>query len=288
VKKPKIRFSLDENFTKAFPEPERSIRFVPKWFKRLKEDFNREGHVVRSVKACIPFLDVMQSGFIIPAWCDFQFEIIKPIEVYVHGLADPVAVVNPRIGLRPEFKLGATLQDGTIISRIEQGKIPKLFFTNVAPQGWTYDSSSYNHAFHPTTQVNGLNITKIFPSNVVVNKFNSPWFIKTPKGYSCYFKNPPNVFDRKIELFEAIVDTDNYFDNTVNFPFVCREEKEGIFHIEQGEPLIHVFPFKRETLDKEVGNFDPSTDTAKKMHGIMSFAERNRYKKHFWSKTREK
>ena len=286
--RPKIRFSLDESFAKAFPEPERSIRFAPKWFKRIKEDFTKDGFPIRGVKACIPFLDVMQSGFIIPAWCDFQFELIKPIEVYASGISDPVAIVNPRTGLNPEFKLGSVLQDGSVVSRIEEGKIPKLFFTNVAPEGFPYDSSSYNHTFHPVSQLEGSNIAKIFPNNAVVNKFNSPWFIKTPKGYSCYFKNPPNVFDRKIELFEAIVDTDYYSDNTINFPFVCREQKEGIFHIEAGEPLIHVVPFKRETLDKEIGTFDPSTAPARKMKGIMSFTDRNRYKKHFWSRTREK
>jgi len=288
VKKPKIRFSLDESFTKAFPEPERSIRFAPKWFKRIKEDFDKDGYPVRSVKACIPFLDVMQSGYIIPAWCDFQFEIIKPIEVYVDGIADPVAVFNPRFGVNAQFEIGRRLPDGNIISRIEEGKIPKLFFTNIAPEGFQYDSNSYNHSFHPVSQLEGSNITKIFPNNVVVNKFNSPWYIKTPKGYSCYFKNPPNNFDRKLELFEAIVDTDNYSDNCINFPFVCREEKEGFFHIEQGEPLIHVIPFKRENFDKEIGTFNPSTDLARKTRGIMSFTDRNRYKKNFWSKAREK
>lgn len=74
-------------------------------------------------------------------------------------------------------------------------------------------------------------------------KFINHWTVKTPPGYSCLFMQPLNFGKDNFRLFSGIVDTDT-FDNPVNFPgYITATEN---FMINAGDPLIVVFPFKRE------------------------------------------
>jgi hypothetical protein len=81
-------------------------------------------------------------------------------------------------------------------------------------------------------------------------KWNNPWGIKTPKGYSCLFI-PPTHRESPFSILEGIVDTDTY-DNAVNFPFVMKDTKfEGL--IPAGTPIAQVIPFKRDSWKMELG-----------------------------------
>lgn len=74
-------------------------------------------------------------------------------------------------------------------------------------------------------------------------KFVNQWIVRTPPGYSCLFMQPLELEKNTFKLFSAIVDTDKY-DNVINFPgFVTSEEN---FMINAGDPLMTVFPFKRQ------------------------------------------
>ena len=80
-------------------------------------------------------------------------------------------------------------------------------------------------------------------------KFNNQWIIKTPPGYSCLFIQPLEIKNNLFKLFPAIVDTDLY-DNNINFPgFVISKTN---FMINAGDPLMMVFPFKRDAWKMEV------------------------------------
>ena len=90
-------------------------------------------------------------------------------------------------------------------------------------------------------------------------KYLNPWFIQTPKNYSCLFTNPFNFgHERGLRILDGIVDTDIYKDK-VNFPFFLKGFKEGeSFLLKKGTPVALVFPFLRnewkmkiETLDEE-------------------------------------
>lgn len=81
-------------------------------------------------------------------------------------------------------------------------------------------------------------------------KFNQPWGIKTPKGYSCLFYQPEFFFEKRFRLLPAIVDTDRYH-NPVNFPGIITSTDKD-FTIEAGTPLMVVFPFKREDWKLEI------------------------------------
>lgn len=81
-------------------------------------------------------------------------------------------------------------------------------------------------------------------------KFNNPWSIKTPEGYSTLFVHPMHQ-DLPFTIFPGIVDTDKYF-APVNFPMVINDPNfEGL--IPKGTPIAQVIPFKRELWEIQYG-----------------------------------
>jgi hypothetical protein len=111
-------------------------------------------------------------------------------------------------------------------------------------------------------------------------KFNNPWSIKTPKGYSCLFVQP---FHREapFTVLPGVVDTDTYIP-PVNFPMVINDPKfEGL--IPMGTPIVQVIPFKRDSWNIEFG----SEETYKKQIAVTSKLRSkfyDKYKTMFWSK----
>lgn len=65
----KITFSCDENMQGVIPEPKAALKFAPAYFKGIKpqSDNNPKNG---TVKRCVPFLDALSQGFIIPLWAD--------------------------------------------------------------------------------------------------------------------------------------------------------------------------------------------------------------------------
>lgn len=81
-------------------------------------------------------------------------------------------------------------------------------------------------------------------------KVQQPWIVRTPPGYSCYFYQPEFFFDDKVRFLPGVVDTDTY-DSPVNFPGVVTATES--FTLKAGDPMMVVFPFKREAWTHEVG-----------------------------------
>jgi hypothetical protein len=84
----------------------------------------------------------------------------------------------------------------------------------------------------------------------VYMKFPNPWRIIVPKGYSCLFYQPKFFFEERYTLFPGIVDCDDYQDEGINFPGVVNSSES--FYIEPGDPIMLVFPFKRESWEANV------------------------------------
>lgn len=65
----KVNFYCSEELLGAIPNPVPSIKKAPDYFKKIKPqiDHNPQNS---TVKRCLPFLDAMSCGFIIPLWCD--------------------------------------------------------------------------------------------------------------------------------------------------------------------------------------------------------------------------
>ena len=65
----KIRFSCHEQIQDCLPEPRPALKLAPHYFKSIKpqSDNNPKNG---TVKRCVPFLDALSQGFIIPLWAD--------------------------------------------------------------------------------------------------------------------------------------------------------------------------------------------------------------------------
>jgi hypothetical protein len=96
-----------------------------------------------------------------------------------------------------------------------------------------------------------------FPAVAYVNnlvsptyRMDSPWTIKTPKGYSVMVLNPLHRENSVFRIFEGIVDTDNH-PSPLNFPFTLLEPNfEGL--IPAGTPFAQIIPFKRDSWKMKI------------------------------------
>jgi hypothetical protein len=84
-------------------------------------------------------------------------------------------------------------------------------------------------------------------------KFNNPWAIKTPPGYSCLFIQPSMRDDLPFKVVPGVVDTDK-FPSPVNFPVFFKKGFTGM--IEMGTPIVQIIPFKREEWQSVVSHYE--------------------------------
>jgi len=66
----KVRFLTADSFLNAFPRPVRAIKAAPSWYKEMPGRREGTSPNAKTVKRCIPFLDALSDGFIIPLWAD--------------------------------------------------------------------------------------------------------------------------------------------------------------------------------------------------------------------------
>ena len=64
-----IRFECEKELEGAIPLPTKAIKQAPSFFKKIKPQSTPHAGM-GTVKRCIPFLDALSSGFIIPLWAD--------------------------------------------------------------------------------------------------------------------------------------------------------------------------------------------------------------------------
>ena len=119
---------------------------------------------------------------------------------------------------------------------------------------WTGPSVTVDHhsdgkmiSHHEITQLGEMP----FPPEFIkyAFKWNSPWVVKTPPGYSCIFTQPLNRPDLPFYSLTGIVDTDSYF-QPVLFPFFMKNNFEG--KIPAGTPIVQIIPFKRDDWKMEI------------------------------------
>lgn len=130
---------------------------------------------------------------------------------------------------------------------------------------------------HSPDQVKGSSVKS------KVLKFNCPWNIKTPKGYSCLFFKPHFTDTKGINIIPAIVDTDTY--HSPNFPFTF--DATGYKNddvIPMNTPIVQVLPFKREDWKME-NTFKEGSEIITEKNRITVFFKSG-YRKFFHSKKR--
>lgn len=133
-------------------------------------------------------------------------------------------------------------------------------------------------SFHPIQQApsypNGNKNLIAYP------KWNNPWSIKTPKGYSTLFVQP---FHREsvFTIMPGIVDTDQYTP-TVNLPFVINDPTfEGL--IPKGTPMVQIIPIKRDSWSTEQGS-EKDLKTLNRVKQKLNSKFFDRYKTMFWTR----
>ena len=64
-----VKFLCTQDVEGVFPEPKPAIRMAPSFYKKLQPKFGPAPNN-NTVKRCVPFLDALSQGFIIPLWAD--------------------------------------------------------------------------------------------------------------------------------------------------------------------------------------------------------------------------
>ena len=74
-----ITFSIDESLLGAFPEPKRSGKCIPQYYKNLSVQTDSDPRS-GTAKRCVPFMEVITAGYTIPLWSDL-FVVAKNGEI---------------------------------------------------------------------------------------------------------------------------------------------------------------------------------------------------------------
>lgn len=90
---------------------------------------------------------------------------------------------------------------------------------------------------------------KLKEKTVGILKYVSPWFMKTPKGYSSLQMPAYYDFNQDFSVPIGVVDTDIYHE--INAQLILSSEKD-VIKISRGQPIAYFFPFKRDTFSLNV------------------------------------
>ena len=245
----KIKFlCLKEYLEFADHKPEPVSLNLPEWYKKLEHTFKK-----MTVKGCLPFMDTLTTGYLIRTSQDYYVDLqhnpkAKDDEDKWHMRCVPAfAVASPSLKANAEY-LGLDISGST----------------------------------HDYTQLEG---SKFMERNLARHfiKFDNPWYIETPPGYSCLFVPPLNNGDDRFECLAGIVDTDTHY-MRINFPSVFNgwKYKNGYKGtIKKGTPLVQVIPFKRESWKMEIGTVDKKEVDRR---GFKMTVSRFKYIRSVWHK----
>lgn len=64
-----VEFFAEQRHIDAFPHPRPAVKFIPEYFKKLKPQSSSHPDT-GTVKRCVPFLEALSHGYIIPLWSD--------------------------------------------------------------------------------------------------------------------------------------------------------------------------------------------------------------------------
>jgi len=193
----------------AVPPPKPSSHFIPEVFKKFKTaEYPND-----TVKACMPFLDSLTSGYIIPL----------PVSIKATSWIQDGKSKSFKININERLNGTST---NNLLSMIGISDHPP----RQIPESMVNDNAFVKHTF----------------------KLHNPWTIKTPPGYSCIFTQPLNR-NSPWKIIDGIVDTDSYDGRiNFPFYWMKHLEVEESFNVDAGVPMVQVIPFKRESWKMEI------------------------------------
>ena len=249
-----IKFKRSANMRELEPIVP-SSKALPEWYKNMLSPLTHNSPLEdlvnnqQGLKACMPFLDAMIQGYIIPLWCDLYVSVTYNNEGEGRP---PIPIVS--FTWPPNF-LRLNPEDETLSTEVL--------------------------AIHNKYQTEGVPIMEESLGGAPAFKLLSPWLIETPKNYSSLFVPILNNPLKNMSFFSAIVATDTYHDS-INFPFAWTGEEEWEGIIPSGTPFIQVIPFKRDDFQHEI--VELSKEDKNKMYTTrlkMSHVFINAYKDFF-------
>ena len=115
----------------------------------------------------------------------------------------------------------------------------------------------------------------------IIVKFNNPWVVRTPAGYSTLFLPALNQFRIPFEVLAGLVETDTYY-RQVHFPSLCLMRPGQTVLLKRGTPIAQAIPIKREEWQSQSAGSDrPERD---RVEAEMEADRRNFYKDRHWKK----
>jgi hypothetical protein len=232
----KIKFI--SKYKDSIPNPKPSLLHIPKEYKNMQTYFdNSQGLPGKTLKKCIPFLDALTCGYIIPFPIDYSYRYDEENEKAFFEINETI--------------LQSEAQDFEVTTHISE-QVPNEI------------------------RYNRRTVEAVF-------KFNCPWIIKTPPGYSCIFTQPFNR-NYPFKIIDGVVDTDS-FNLNINFPFYWTNFYNEKVMLRQGTPMVLVMPFKRDSWKMECVEETKEELEKRGLKYLKAFGNYvDNYKKIFWKK----
>ena len=204
---------------------------------------------VRGLEKTAP---IKPSSFYLPSWFKDMSDYIESDAVHEKGKKN---YFGKKGDIAKKWSSGTVKRCPAIVDLLSEGFIIPMWCDFLVQRDmetleWDNKNFEYGIDFHGKKQIKGWNLKKTdFPEGV---KFNNPWRIYTPPGYSVLFMPPTYQFEKRFTVLPGIVETDSY--HSINFPTVWHTTKDAI--IERGTPFIQVIPFKRSKWKSQISLMD--------------------------------
>ena len=205
----KVKFFANYDQLHSFPHPQKSSKYLPSYFKTCPQQIDDDPQS-GTVKRCVPFLDALTNGFIIPLWAECRV-------VATNG---SINLQFPK-NLRMEESLSThsynQIKDHPL-SQTEYGKIPLKWINPwgiETPKGYScLITSPLNHM-----QTNFKILDGIVDTDRYYNQINFPFIWTGGDGDFTFPKGMPivQVIPFKRENYTSeVVETDHKKQSIVN------------------------------------------------------------------------
>ena len=171
---PDIVFRCREDLIDGIPHPIAASKMMPEWFKKLSRDIEgQDKSDSGTVKRCIPVLDAMSLGYIIPLWADLHVKVSDAYILYDHG--DNIIDIVKEMSESPEDAVGMEHNSGVVIAKVEKTNEPYIwckFPEQFDPYG---GGDMSNHSWQQMGELCDLKKFTLVDTDTYKTKVNFPY-----------------------------------------------------------------------------------------------------------------
>jgi len=226
-------------------EPSPIKNHIPQWYKdgEVYDDKKSAG-----LKTCVPFLDVMLTGYALTTIDDLRISKEDGFVVIEDGTIKKDGSFEPN---KKRTSHNHALKDNQIFSRMVNERKGSSGSTIPRPPGHLQ-----NHFV-----------------------WSGKWGWKVPRGHSVLVTHPFNRLDLTFTTLSGIIDSDGWVPSG-NIPFFLKEDFEGV--IPKGTPIAQLLPYKRDSWIMRISKILEARYTVDiKSHSQGSDGY---YKKKYWNR----